>query len=199
MQQNFAKGNIAVCLVGDFFEKEYKDFIPEDQVIKLMYIPTISEDSEAERLTYVQTDNVMYVPANAEHKDWAKEFLAFLCNEEQLLNFSKATGVVRPFGYNPYELASDFAWTEFQKSTFNIYYGADHKVMKYPLTAEKASPIYLYEDVSLFMGVPAATVFGEYRRTDEPVSKAADRIVQAVYDNLNENFAVWKEHYHLGE
>ena len=196
MQQNFAKGNIAVCLVGDFFEKEYKDFIPEDQVIKLMYIPTISEDSEAERLTYVQTDNVMYVPVNAEHKDWAKEFLAFLCNEEQLLNFSKATGVVRPFGYNPYELASDFAWTDFQKSTFEIYYGADHKVVKYPLTATEVSPIYLYEDVSLFMGVPAATVFGEFRKKGNATA-AADEIVSQVYTNLKQSFAEWEDYYQL--
>ena len=197
MQENFAKGNIAVCLVGDFFEKEYKDFMKEDQVIKLMYIPTISEDSEAERMTYVQTDNVMYVPANAEHKDWAKEFLAFLCNEEQLLNFSKTAGVVRPFAYNPYELASDYTWTNFQKSTFDIYYGADHKVIKYPLTATEVSPIYLYENVSLFMGVPAATVFGEFRRTDKPVAEAADRIVELVYEDLKQSFAEWEDYYQL--
>ncbi len=200
MQENFAKGNIAVCLVGDFFEKEYKAFMSENNVIKLMFIPTADgaetkDDGTAKKLTYVQTDNVMYVPANATNKELAKEFLAFLCNEEQLLNFSKSTGVVRPFDYNPYELANDFAWTDFQKSTFNIYYNADDHVIKYPLTATNVSPIYLYQDVSMFMGVEGSTVFGEFRST--PVDQASDRIVNRVYTQLKKSFAEWNEYYGL--
>ena len=201
MQENFAKGNIAVCLVGDFFEKEYKAFMQEGTVIKLMFIPTAdgaetNEDGSVKKLTYVQTDNVMYVPAKATNKELAKEFLAFLCNEEQLVNFSKSTGVVRPFAYNPYELAPNHAWTDFQKSTFNIYYGADDFVIKYPLTATNVSPIYLYQEVSMFMGVELETVFGEFRTT--PVDKAADRIVSRVYTNLKKSFDEWNEYYGLG-
>lgn len=200
MQENFAKGKIAVCLVGDFFEKEYKAFMEEGTKIKLMFIPTAdgaetNEDGTAKKLTYVQTDNVMYVPKNATNKDLAKEFLAFLCSEEQLVKFSKNTGVVRPFDYNPYELASDFAWTDFQKSTFNIYYNADDFVIKYPLTATKVSPIYLYEEVSLFMNVEYSTAFGEFRKT--PVDGAADRIVNRVYTALKKSFDEWVEYYNL--
>lgn len=200
MQTNFAKGNIAVCLVGDFFEKEYKAFMAEDTVIKLMFIPTAegaetNEDGSAKKLTYVQTDNVMYVPKNATNKDLAKEFLAFLCNEEQLLQFSKLAGVVRPFDYNPYELAPEYAWSDFQKSTFNIYYNADDHVIKYPLTAETVSPIYLYEEVSMFMSVPLATVFTELR--SKPVDQAADRIINRVYTGLRQSFDEWAEYYGL--
>ena len=201
MQENFAKGNIAVCLVGDFFEKEYKGFMKKDNVFKLMFIPTAEgaetkEDGTAKKLTYVQTDNVMYVPTNATNKDLAKEFLAFLCNEDQLMKFTKSTGVVRPFDYNAYELAPDYAWTDFQKSTFNIYYNADEFVIKYPLTAKKVSPIYLDETVSMFMSVDLATVFGEFR--SKPVDKAADRIVDRVYKGLKKSFDEWNEYYGLG-
>lgn len=200
MQENFAKGNIAVCLVGDFFEKEYKGFMKEGNVFKLMFIPTAEDaetnaDGSAKKLTYVQTDNVMYVPVNATNKDLAKEFLAFLCNEEQLMQFTKNTGVVRPFDYNAYELDPNYAWTDFQKSTFDIYYGADDFVIKYPLTATKVSPIYLYEEVSMFMSVELSTVFGEFRKT--PVDKAADRIVSRVHTALKQSFDEWKEYYGL--
>ncbi len=199
MQENFAKGNIAVCLVGDFFEKEYKAFMKEGNVFKLMFIPTAegaetNEDGSAKQLTYVQTDNVMYVPVNATNKDLAKEFLAFLCSEEQLMQFTKYTGVVRPFDYNAYELDKNYAWTDFQKSTFNIYYNADDFVIKYPLTATKVSPIYLYEEVSMFMGVELPTVFGEFR--DNP-DTAATKIVSRVYTQLDNRFDEWIEHYGL--
>ena len=201
MQENFAKGKVAVCLVGDFFEKEYKAFMQEDSKIKLMFIPTAAgaetnADGSTKKLTYVQTDNVMYVPAKATNKDLAKEFLAFLCNEDQLVKFSKSTGVVRPFDYNPYELAPDHAWTDFQKSTFNIYYGADDFVIKYPLTATKVSPIYLYQEVSMFMSIERETVFGEFRTT--PVDQAADRIVGRVHTALKKSFDEWNEFYGLG-
>ena len=173
----------------------------ENNVIKLMFIPTAdgaetNEDGTAKKLTYVQTDNVMYVPAKATNKALAKEFLAFLCNEEQLLNFSKSTGVVRPFDYNPYELAPDYTWTDFQKSTFNIYYNADDFVIKYPLTATKLSPIYLDQEVSMFMGVELETVFGEFRTT--PVAEASDRIINRVHTQLKKSFAEWDEYYSLG-
>ena len=200
MQENFAKGNIAICLVGDFFEKEYKDFMKEGNVFKLMFIPTAdgaetNDEGLAKKLTYVQTDNVMYVPVNATNKDLAKEFLAFLCNEEQLMQFTKYTGVVRPFGYNAYELEKDYAWTDFQKSTFDIYYNADDFVIKYPLTATKVSPIYLYEEVSMFMSVELSTVFGEFRT--KPVDKAAERIVNRVHTALKKSFDEWVEYYGL--
>ncbi len=200
MQENFAKGNIAVCLVGDFFEKEYKAFMKEGNVFKLMFIPFAdgaekNADGTPKKLTFVQTDNVMYVPTNATNKDLAKEFLAFLCNESQLMQFTKYTGVVRPFGYNAYELDPNHTWTDFQKSTFNIYYNADDFVIKYPLTATNISPIYLYEEVSMFMAIPHPTVFGEFRT--KPVSGAADRIVNRVYTELKKSFAEWIEYYGL--
>ena len=64
------------------------------------------------------------------------------------------------------------------------------------LTATKVSPIYLYEEVSIFMGVELSTVFGEFRTT--PVDKAADRIVSRVYTNLKKSFDEWNEYYGLG-
>ena len=200
MQENFAKGNIAICLVGDFFEKEYKDFMKADNVFKLMFIPTAdgaekNADGTAKKLTYVQTDNVMYVPAKATNKGLAKEFLAFLCSEEQLMQFTKHTGVVRPFGYNAYELDKEYAWTDFQKSTFNIYYGADDFVIKYPLTAKKLSPIYLNEEISIFMSVDLSTVFGEFRK--QPVDQASSRIVNLVHTSLKKSFDEWNEYYGL--
>ena len=200
MQENFAKGNIAICLVGDFFEKEYKAFMKEGNVFKLMFIPTADDaeknaDGTAKKLTYVQTDNVMYVPKNATNKDLAKEFLAFLCSEEQLMQFTKNTGVVRPFNYNAYELEPTYSWTDFQKSTFNIYYNADDFVIKYPLTATKISPIYLYEEVSMSTGFELSTVFGEFR--SKPVDGAADRIVNRVYTSLKKSFDEWNEYYGL--
>lgn len=200
LQTNFAKGKVAVTLVGEFFEKEYKEFMSDDNVIKLMFIPTAdgaetNSDGTAKKYTYVLSENDMYVPAKATNKELAKEFLAFLCNEQQLRAFTKETGALRPFNYNPQKLDGDYEWTEFQKSMFNLYYNSDAHVIEYPVTAENISPIYLYEGVEWFCGVSLDTILGEFRQ--KPVDKAADRIVDKVYTALKNGFEEWEQLYNL--
>ncbi len=202
LQTNFAKGKVAVTLVGEFFEKEYKSFMSDDNVIKLMYIPVAegaekNSDGTAKKYTYVLTENVMYVPAKATNIELAKEFLAYICNEQQLREFTKETGALRPYNYNPYELDSDYEWTTFQKSMFNLYYNCDEHVIEYPVTAKTISPIYIYEGVEWFCGVSMDTIFGEFRKT--PVDKAADRIVDKVYTALKNGFEEWEQLYGISE
>ena len=153
-QTAFARGNAALCLTGDFFEKEYKTWLDDShQVVKMMRVPSIddpelNDDGDPMKLVKMQTDSVMYVPQNAAHKDTAKELLVFMCNENQLLQYTKKTGSIRPFDYNPLELDPSHSWTEFQKSVFDIYYNSDERLMNYPKNEAKAgkllSPVYHY-------------------------------------------------------
>jgi ABC-type glycerol-3-phosphate transport system substrate-binding protein len=199
-EKAFVEGKAAMLLGASFMYSEVEKYMQDGVVYKMMNMPTIANaqqkaDGTAMNMNYYTSEDFMIVPKNATNKDLAKEFLAFLCNEEQLMNFTKSTGVVRPFDYNAYELDANYAWTDFQKSTFNIYYNADDFVIKYPLTATTVSPIYLYEEVSIFMGIELSTVFGEFRST--PVDQAADRIVSRVYTALKKSFDEWTEYYGL--
>ena len=57
------------------------------------------------------------------------------CNEEQLLAFTKSTGCMRPFNYDPIALTAGkdgYDWTEFQKSCFKMYTESDVNLYLYP-------------------------------------------------------------------
>ena len=157
IQPAFARGEIAMCLTGDFFEHEYADILKNTtDTFKLMRIPSIdgaetNADGSIKKLTFVNTSNVLFIPANAKNKDIAKKFLIYSSQESQVISFLKQTGGIRSFNFNPYELASDYQFSAFQESTIDLYFHADDLLMKYPRNAadkNNISPIYFYEGVN---------------------------------------------------
>ena len=211
-QTAFARGNAAMCLTGDFFEKEYKTWLDESkQVIKMMRVPSIdnaekNEHGEDIKLVKLQTEAVMYVPQNAIHRAEAKELLAFMCNEDKLMDFTKKTGGIRPFDYNPIELEPDYAWTDFQKSVFDIYYNSDEKLMIYPKNEAAAgktlSPVYYYHYSSVvtpFMSHNSLTILSKLRKLT-PKQIMVDGVegsFDSVYKLAKRQYDDWRRIYDL--
>lgn len=153
-QNDFAKGEVAMCLTGDFFAKEYETTIQEyGQTFKMMRIPAIDGaelkegTSDIKKLCYVNLNSVAYIPHNSLNIDLAKGFLRYCCQEQQLLRFTKMAGGLKPFDYNPIELDSSYEWPTYMKSVCDLYYDSDDIIVKYPRDAETVSPVYLYEDL----------------------------------------------------
>ena len=158
VQPAFARGEMVFCLTGDFFAKEYKEILEEnaDTVnIKLMPVPAY-DNEHSENYTFLNTTSCMYVPNNAKNKAMAKEFLAFINDEEHLVRFTELTGAIRPFGGNTdadkanikakYLASKD--WGDFEKSTFDLYFDCEDLVLAFPRNyarrGENAEPSLIY-------------------------------------------------------
>ena len=211
IQTDFARGNAALCLTGDFFEKEYKTWLDDSgQVIKMMRVPSIENAEKNEhgddiRLVKLNADNAMYVPQRAAHRDEAKGLLAYMCSEEKLLEFTKKTGSIRPFKYNPLELEPTYVWTDFQKSVFDIYYNSDERLMVYPKNEAKAgktlSPVYYYHynaSTPAFSSHNHMTIMSKLRKlTPKQIMIDGDSGFDSVYSVAKKQYDDWRTLYDL--
>ncbi len=199
---NAANGRYAVWVAGDYFENEYIKTLGYEPTFttKMMFVPNAKGadgNFTTEKITYARTDESFYVPKNATNKELAQEFLAFMCNEKELLNYTKKCGGMRPFAYNPLTLDASHSWTEFQKSFFNIYNGADEVIIEYPANitdATQISPVYLYNKTSVhFSMMNGFTAMFSDATKETPAA--------TIIDNLKNNqtvtsvFARWKDEY----
>ncbi len=141
----------------------------QDSDIRFMNIPAL-DGHENEKYLYCAYDDLMFIPSGAAHKDLAKEFLIFLCSEDQLKKFTiRSGGGIRPFNYDAREI-EDESLTAYNKSVFDVYYNST-KVYDFPLKAYKESPfavslIYTYESPIVFADVSVATVMNMLKSTD---------------------------------
>ncbi len=196
---NAAQGRYAVWVAGDYFENESIKTLSTapNFTTKMMYVPNAKGadgTQTTEKLLYMRTDEAFYIPSAAKNKDLAKEFLAFMCNESELLNYTKKSGGLRPFKYNPYELDSDYEWTEFQKSFFDLYNNGE-VIMEYPANVtdpNDISPIYLYnrQQIHFFMFGSFDTLFKDSTKT----TSAATLMAKVKTDNTRQ-FNDWKIKY----
>ena len=129
----------------------------EKDVFKMMQLPAIenaeqNEDGSVKTMTFYSTDEIMLVPAKANNQDLAKDFLAYLCNEENMLKFTQTSGTMRPFEYDAIELSGeDYEWNAFTESVLSMYNDSDVRLYAYPAgTAnEDVSLIYRYKEPDL--------------------------------------------------
>ncbi len=148
----FIKGEYAVMNASSWLEYEERDFLDTDKDgkndINFVYHPIVSlDDYKGNLLTYCKIGDIMFVPSKAKNKELAKEFLVYLSSEENNMNFSKITGSVKPFQYNPIAKAPEHSWTEYTKSVFETFYNADTEyIYNYPKNTEKdlVSVLYRY-------------------------------------------------------
>ena len=207
-QQAFAEGKALLCLTGDFFEQEYKSFIEESgQTFKMMRVPAIenalqNEDGSTKKLTYLNISSCAYVPNKGTNKDLAKDFLKFTSSEANLVQFTKMTGGIRPFDYDIRVLAKDYQFSEFKKSVFDLYYGADDYLYKFPrnVNAEDISPIYLYENVSenIFVGANYLTVISSLKTmTPKQIMVDGSGNFDSIYTRAKKAFDEWNRIYGL--
>lgn len=216
LQTRFADGKIALCLTGDWFEHEYSSSIKESgQVIKTMFVPSLTDavtrkaDNKTAKLTYVNTENVMFVPANAPHKEKAFGLLKYMTEEKQCIRFTQETGGIRPFNYDArnFETAINpsFKYSDWQKSVFDIYYNADDRVSKFPRAlvakGENLSPVYIYEGEAiqtLTYGVDYAKVIDKLRKysgADIMVNGFDNNVENASYSCAKKAFKEYETRY----
>jgi len=164
----------------------------QDSNILFMNIPSL-DGHEKEKYLYCAYDDFMFVPSGAAHKDLAKEFLIFLCNEDQLKKFTvRSGGGIRPFNYDARKIEDD-SLTAYNKSVFDVYYNST-KIYDFPLKAYKENPfkvslIYTYESPIVFAGVNIATVMNMLKKTDgAEIMKEVKRTFELSENNYSKDY-----------
>lgn len=163
-----------------------------DSDIRFMNIPAL-DGHEGEKYLYCANDDIMFVPSAAAHKDIAKEFLVFLCNEDQLKKFTvRSGGGIRPFNYDAREIKDD-SLTKYNKSVFDVYYTST-RIYDFPLEAYKQSPfsvslIYTYEHPAAFVDLSLSTVINMLKKSDgAEVMKETKRTFELSKQNYVKKF-----------
>ena len=163
-----------------------------DSDIRFMNIPSL-DGHEDEKYLYCAYDDLMFIPSGAEHKELAKEFLVFLCSEDQLKKFTvRSGGGIRPFNYDAREIEDD-SLTAYNKSVFDVYYNST-RIYDFPMNAYKESPfavslIYTYESPVVFAEVSIATVVNMIKKTDgAEIMKEAKRTFELSKNNYIKKF-----------
>ena len=136
-------------------------------------------------------DDIMFGPKNfGKSKEVAKEFLAYLCNEKYLLDFTKKTGTLRPFKYDDSVLdASALGLNDFNASVLEVYKTSDVRLVSLPANITNPanrSLISLYKDMQL-NGSIDWTSFAKLMRT-----KDSKTIMEDVYTTTKPEFEKWK-------
>ena len=199
----FARGESALALVGSFSYKEMEEYITnKDHVFKMMSMPLFddgtkamkNEDGTSAKINYFMNDETIFIPSGAVNKDMAKEFLVYLCNEEMLLDFTKRTGTMRPFDYNPLEAEPDYEWSPYTQSYLDIYFGSDIRVSNYPANKamEDVSPMYLYKRPTMFGRTATSSVINDMRTMTGEQIMVGEKNSRNVYTVTKSYFNTWK-------
>ena len=207
-EKAFVEGKSAMILGGSFLENEMKEFIGaggnEKFTMKMMNIPYSencmkNEDGTNTKINFVSGDDIMFVPSKATNKSLAKEFLAYLCREDQLLAFTKSTGCMRPFNYDPIALTAGkdgYDWTEFQKSCFKMYTESDVNLYLYPgnhTDYKDYSRIFTYKRPTIFAGVGSETAGRKMLAlTGKEIMQTGAEGFESVFDAVSKEFPTWK-------
>ena len=164
----FCNQEAAMVLNGTFFEHEQSKLFDmdgdgeRDFTFKLMSVPYSTNnlkmgDGSDANINLCNLSDMMIVPEQAVNKELAKEFLAFMCNERYLLAFTKETGCVRPFKYDPVALTADdssVVWSDFFMSCYNVRTNADYNIFRSPVKAaqnDTVSDYAIYKNPTLFI------------------------------------------------
>jgi N-acetylglucosamine transport system substrate-binding protein len=99
-QMQFINGFAAMIPNGLWIESEMKAALPAGFEMKMMPIPTI-EGAKEPKINNSMLGDFIVVPKQARNKELAKEFLRFMAEDKQLLQYTKDTGTPRPFEYDP--------------------------------------------------------------------------------------------------
>lgn len=141
----------------------------KDSDIRFMSIPAL-DGHENEKYLYCANDDLMFIPSKAEHKDLAKEFILFLCSEDQLKKFTvRSNGGLRPFNYDAREIEGA-EFSDYNKSVFDVYYNST-RIYDFPMKAYKESPfgvslIYTYERPIAFGDLAPSDVINWMKKTN---------------------------------
>lgn len=203
LQKTFVSADVktkpAITLASSYLEYETKlaGYLDsnkdgkQDVNFKFMNVPKL-DNYTGKDTVYCTYEDVMFIPKQAENKELAKKFLAFLCNEDMLKNFSVTTGSIRPFNYDARTASESFS--DFSKSVFETYYESE-RVFEYPKTVSAMSSVsyvYRFERPTLFGVVPLGTIINDFK------TKSGKEIMDKVKTNLeNLSLSTWVDDYGL--
>ncbi len=196
---NSVDTNCAVALGSSYLEYEagnngYLDSDKDgkqDYEIRFMAVPSL-DGYEGKDLCYTPVGDVMFVPAKASNIEKAKQFLAFMCNQEQLEAFTTLSGSLRPFNYDARSIEGA-EYSAFTQSVFDVFYDSTH-LYEFPIGTEQAmvSYAYRYEKISL-VGTTSPNTIYTFLKT-----KTGAEIAGEIKNNLKEkDLNNWITRYHL--
>lgn len=212
-EKKLVAGETAMLVGGSFFYNEMKPFLDwkeddgkADYTFKMMYLPTIANaeqnaDGTTKKMMFYSTDEIILIPAKAVNLELAKKFLVHLFNEENNLYFTQTTGTMRPFDYNPIELAgSSYEWDPFTASVLDMYNNADVRLYSYPAgkAKEDVSLIYRYKMPDIFGAHGWATYLSAIRKytAEEVMEKGYGSTYKSVYDATKSDYRSWYNRYY---
>jgi spermidine/putrescine-binding protein len=157
-EKAFVEGKAAMLLGASFMYSEVEKYMQDGVVYKMMNMPTIANaqqkaDGTAMNMNYYTSEDFMIVPKQATNKDLAKEFLAYLCNEKYLLDFTSKTGTLRPFKLDDSVLdAGKLGLNAFNASVLEVYKTSDVRLASLPANVkalEDRSLVALYNETQI--------------------------------------------------
>lgn len=185
----FVKGTAVMTLNGAWMENEIAEVLelpnayPNlQQHMRMAYIPAI-DGAKATNVNLVETGTVMALSSKSANKEIAKDFLKFLNTEEQMINFTKHTGTMRPFKYNPSESIGEMV--PFRQDIINMFFNGNN------IFEGSAHPMYRVAGVTPY--IPNfSTIFGDLRKT------TAAKTTENAYIWARDTWETWKTTAGLG-
>lgn len=195
-EKAFVQGKAAMLVGASFMYGEVEKYVSEGTVYKMMNMPTIANaaqnsDGSTMNINYYTSEDFMIVPKQATNKELAKEFLAFLCNEKYLLDFTKKTGTLRPFKYDASVLDADtLGLNEFNASVLDVYKTSDVRLVSLPANVSAPSERSL---ISLYCDLPLNGVIDWGSFISQVKSKDSKTIMENVYNTTLPEFEKTKQ------
>ncbi len=155
-EQAFIEGKGVMTINGAWMGNEVIEMLDLDTAypdmdtnMRMATLPSIT-GAKTENVNLLDVKSIMVIPAktNEDAKSLAKDFLAYLSTEEQLADFAKYTGTVRPFKCSPTDLLPEEEFSPFEQDVVRllsqncIFEGSSHPmyiaagVLPYPPTYE---------------------------------------------------------------
>lgn len=163
-----------------------------DVNFKFMPVPKL-DGYEGKDVVYCSYEDVMVVPQKATNKELAKQFLAFMCNQDNLEMFTKETkGCMRPFNYDARNIQGG-NFSEYTQGVFDLYYSSLH-AFEYPINCTdllSVSNVYRYERPT-FIGNDI-DAFVKALKTEN-----GEKIMTDIYNSINSHdVSTWVKNYRL--
>lgn len=118
---SFTSYKSAFLIGSSSAEATAKPNIAADFDMQLMKLPSMSDAKEAQDSLKV-LENIALIPSHSVHKELAKKFLKFMCDDEMLKLFTEKTSSPRPFYYDALKTNN---LSEFGKSVLKIWEDPD--------------------------------------------------------------------------
>ncbi len=183
----FVKGESVMMPVGSWLEKEMDNYLDASYAypnmrenLRMMLLPNI-EGARSTNINNAQVGDFMCVPEKAVNKDLAKEFLYFISQEQEMLEFTKSTGMMRPFKYNPVEQLPDHEWSVFQLDTINMYLN-NTNFYQY---SKNESPFFIFKKLTPYYPTISTPIGGL-------LASDGQTVAQGIYTSVNQLWDQWK-------